>query len=192
MDEMPVIEQFTRELPVRLTDDEKRQRGHDLARAEQELQDFNDRERKARLAELKAKETDIRARITKLSSIVVTGTEIRQVACRAEADFKNGRAFLFRNDTGERVGDRALSENERQPSLLPAGTEAVRASECGHLTAKQDGVIPKFCASCRPDEQDPMTREPLRVIDATEPDDEHYSTGGPPGSDEPSGDENPA
>jgi hypothetical protein len=154
-DTMPIVEQFTRELPVKLNDEEKRSRGLDLARAEQELQDFNERERKSKLADLKAREAEIKARIAKLSGIVVTGSEIRNVACRAEADFVNGRAFQFRNDTGERIGDRALREEERQPSLLPEGTEAIRASECGHLTAKQAGAIPKFCGTCVPAEPTP-------------------------------------
>jgi hypothetical protein len=154
------IETFHRELSVLLTDDEKRQRGMELARAENELTEFNDRERKARLAELKAKESDIRARIAKLAGVVTTGSELRRVECRGDADYANGRVLLYRVDTGELIGDRALKDEERQVKV--PGTEAIRATECGHLTAKEDGVIPKLCKTCQPDDE---IRRPLKVVD---------------------------
>jgi hypothetical protein len=152
-DTMPVIETFHRELPVQLTQEDKLRAGMQLARAQQELHDFEEVERKATLATLKAKQSEIEARISKLGLAVITGTEMRRTECRGEADFKNGRVFQFRNDTGERIGDRALQDDERQ--LEVPGAEAIRASECGHITAKQAGAIPKFCGSCAPAEPTP-------------------------------------
>lgn len=163
METQATIDRFDRELPVQLTDDEKRQRGMELARAENELSEFNDRERKSKLAELKAKESDIKARIARLAGIVTTGAEIRRVMCRGEADYTNSRVLLYREDTGERIGDRALKDEERQIGV--PGTEVIRATVCGHLTAKEDGVIPKLCKTCKPDED---ARPPLTVVDEVE------------------------
>jgi hypothetical protein len=62
-----------------------------------------------------------------------------------------------------------MKDEERQVKV--PGTEAIRATECGHLTAKEDGVIPKLCKTCQPDDE---IRRPLKIVDVaggeTDPD----------------------
>ena len=107
----------TNQLMCRLTDDEQRVRGVELADTE------------AKLRELAEEKADIAARIKwleatrdKLAETVKHKQEERPVACSLHPDYEADSMTIRRTDTGEIVSVRQLTHAERQPSL--PGTEA--------------------------------------------------------------------
>ena len=137
------IEQHQRRLPVKLTQEERSQRGVALAMLAQELSTARE-ERKSLVAQAKAKEQEIIARMDGLAAVVREGTEIREVWCYGTADLRNGRITFFREDTGEKVGDRAIKAEERQMSIPGAGKPVAEVVPFNppHLAATQDDDVP--------------------------------------------------
>jgi hypothetical protein len=114
------IEQHQRKLLTDLTDQEKMKRGNELAMAAQDLASARE-ESKSIKAQAKAKEAEITARIDGLAATVRMGKELREVWCYGLLDLPNGRVQFYREDTGEKVGDRAIRAEERQTSIPGTG-----------------------------------------------------------------------
>jgi hypothetical protein len=114
------IEQHQRKLLTDLTDQEKMKRGNELAMAAQDLASARE-ESKSIKAQAKAKEAEITARIDGLAATIRMGKELREVWCYGLLDLPNGRVQFYREDTGEKVGDRAIRAEERQTSIPGTG-----------------------------------------------------------------------
>lgn len=113
---------FTLDLPVRLTAEEQRLKGEQLAKL------YDDRQKveaeKTRVAqELGAKLKNLDKDIRDLADQVKECREMREVQCREEKDHGSGTVLTVRMDTGEVVSSRAMKLGERQVEMLPGGLE---------------------------------------------------------------------
>lgn len=117
------VQKEVRFLPVVLTDEERADRAMTLART---ISDVNEREAEAKqVAKASKDEVDrLRREVNWLSSIVVSGTEGREVECHWARDDERSLMILIRVDTGEKVDSRAMTDRERQRGLFPRGEAA--------------------------------------------------------------------
>lgn len=111
------LKPYTRLLPCKLTDDEIREYGKDLAKVRQDI--LTEEARQVSLKQqLKASLTELEARSLALSSKIGRGEEARDVDVEPQLDFKKGVYCEVRTDTGEKISERAVTEEERQESML--------------------------------------------------------------------------
>lgn len=128
----PPLKTETRQLPVKLTDNELRERGQDLARAaqkhEQEIAT-----KKSTGAQLKAAVDSAAATVALLSAVVASGEEVRAVVCEWHLfDPKPTKKSLKRQDTGATVEVRDLTPDDTQrnlPGILSAADAQKKADE---------------------------------------------------------------
>jgi len=105
-------------LPVRLTEDEKLDRGSKLAQAEQELRLHHEEAEKVK-KKLKANESEIVSRMAFYAEVVRSGQEPRSVKVGVFRHPKrDGWVQDVRDDTGEVVRERRAMENELQEPLF--------------------------------------------------------------------------
>jgi len=123
---MPELRKFTQSLLCRLSNDDLRKYGQDLAIAVQQCTDeeINQGIRRKLMKETLEHLEEERDRLAKL---VADGVEKRQVECIVQADFISNKAFTMRMDTGEVIDERALKPEEQQ---IPLGiTEAEQIAQ---------------------------------------------------------------
>lgn len=110
------VKRFTKQLRCTLTQDERLQRADELAKAHQEVEaeELRQKEIKSQLkAELEAKQ----ATRSSVAHIVASGAEYRPVDVEQVYDYLVCRVYATRLDTGERIEDRRMTEDERQMPL---------------------------------------------------------------------------
>lgn len=61
---------------------------------------------------------EIEAEIEKLAERVRTGYEMKSVPVQEVADFDSGKIEVFRQDSGDMVSQREMSDDERQRNLV--------------------------------------------------------------------------
>lgn len=103
-------------LPVKLTQDEIRERGERLAAKEGELESHIQRAKQVK-ADLTANEKRLEADIQSLSLQIRDKSELRQIPCDHIADYKRGVVRVVRQDTEQVVRERAIEESEKQRRL---------------------------------------------------------------------------
>jgi hypothetical protein len=121
---MPQIEKKTMSLPVKLTDEEVRLRGVELAAVTQEINKV-DAQRKEVAKEYKDKLDGLASKRDLLADAVNNRVESRQVEVYEVHSLGDATAKIYRADTNALVHSRALSESElkraeeeaRQPRL---------------------------------------------------------------------------
>lgn len=101
-----------RQLMCRLTDDEQRCRGVDLADSQNTLADLTEQKR-----EIGDQIKDCQAKIKRLAETVKHRQEERPVTCLLTPDYKADSMTVTRTDSGEIVAVRQLTHRERQPEL---------------------------------------------------------------------------
>ena len=107
----------TKRLPVQLTPEEKQERGEQLAASVEQTAALRE-EKKASTAEITSK-IKLSTEITrKLSRIIASGTEDRDVECDATKDFERKTVTTYRSDTGEQVDQRPMSAEELQEEMF--------------------------------------------------------------------------
>jgi hypothetical protein len=107
----------TKKLPVLLTEDELRERGDALAESVEKTAALAE-EKKAQDAEINGKIKLSKEITRKLSRIIASKTEDREVECEITKDFERGTVTVHRCDTGEVVETRAMSPEERQEEMF--------------------------------------------------------------------------
>jgi hypothetical protein len=121
MDEtIKIVKVETRNLPVKLTQTELRERGDSLAAV---IQDLNAEENKQVdvKAQMKARLAELDARKTQLAISISRREEYRDVAVDVLHDFGRKIVESVRQDTGETITSRPMTEAERQQPLpIPA------------------------------------------------------------------------
>lgn len=112
-------------LPVKLTDDEVRDRGRELAqRVEGRTKEIQDQ--KAEKDRMKKDLEDIEGDIARLSRVVRSGEEDHFVA--VESRLEGDMVVFVRTDTGEQLRSRQATESERQISLFINSGDAPAAT----------------------------------------------------------------
>lgn len=103
----------TRWLECELTEDEIKEKGKALARAEEERSQ-NKEEKKAAVAEYDSTDKALGATISSLTKEINNKREWRNVEIEERADFETHLMEFYRKDTGERIGTRPLTVDELQ------------------------------------------------------------------------------
>ena len=122
----------TAHLAVPLTTAELAKVAEEMGRVEGDLRAFYAK-KKSVSAELKEQEERLDAEMGRLGRLQRDKKEYRPVAVRVEADFRAGKVFEIREDTGEVIGERPVNQQDRQASIFDA--TALAANEV--LTADQ-------------------------------------------------------
>jgi len=104
------------ECPVKLTDPEMVERAGTLGKLFEELGETEEAAKKS-AKDHRAKIKDLKERLDKLSDIVRSKREFREIECYEEQDFDKGVVVIFRCDTNERVHARALKDEDRQANI---------------------------------------------------------------------------
>lgn len=115
----------SRMLPVRLSEQELRERGDQLASITQDVTTEQQRQADTK-AQMKARLTELEARRTQLAITISRRAEDREVLVTLRLDYRAGRASEVRNDTGEEILTRQITDAERQrhlPGLAPPGPQ---------------------------------------------------------------------
>lgn len=112
----------TRTLPVTLTTDELLARGDGLARAHRAVRDEQAKQ-KAVKEEMKQRLEDLEGEVGKLARIVRDKAEDRDVECRIVHDYLANAVQVVREDTGEVIEARAMTDRERQIGLPMHGVQ---------------------------------------------------------------------
>lgn len=106
----------TRQLRCKLTDEELLAAGERLAEL---LDNFRQAvsDRESVVKQYKAKEAELEAEIESQQILVRNKSEIRKVPCVNVLDYTDVHCWVTREDTGEIIVDRKLTEDEKQSSL---------------------------------------------------------------------------
>lgn len=114
-----------KELKVILTTEERLEIGQNIARESTQM--ASEEETKTEVvSEFKARIESHKAKIAELSRTLMNGYQFREVECRREFDFKKGIVAIIREDTGELVKERPITEQERQDNLPGVTGEPAR------------------------------------------------------------------
>lgn len=126
----PKIVKVKEDLSCELTDVEWQNRARELAEANQEVVTQEQRKKDIN-KELTADVATAKSRASKLTTVVSTRREQREVTVQVKYDYELGRVIKTRTDTGEVISDREMTDNERQAELdlysaneLEAGDES--------------------------------------------------------------------
>lgn len=99
-----------------LTEDEQRERGQQLAESVKAVSDL-ERDQKDVKASMKEAMEDAEAERERLALIVRDGKEPRTVPVRLDYDDQRGMVHKTRLDTGELIGTRPMTDEEKQRAL---------------------------------------------------------------------------
>lgn len=113
---MPDGKRIDRMLPVKLTDQEQRDKGKALAHVFSEYRQTQ-QDKKDAAAKYKELEQAQLEQVEILKDIVASGYEQRVVTCQWDYDFGKGKRTLHRMDTGEVLETSAIPQEELQADL---------------------------------------------------------------------------
>lgn len=116
------IKKAVRNLPCRLTGDELLIRADELSVVVQETNGEEVRQADVK-AQMKARLTELDARKTRLAITIGRKEEYRDVEVELVADIQAQTTTIYRQDTGEAIETRPMSEQEKQ-AALPLETSA--------------------------------------------------------------------
>lgn len=112
---MQLLNEVTQKLPVRLNDQELIEQSHALAHTYQEITD-EEAEQTTLKGQMKARLTELQARLARLASIVASRTDYRDVVVEVQL-MDDGRVEEIRTDTGAVILNRPMREEEKQRPL---------------------------------------------------------------------------
>ena len=110
------MRQEIRHLPVRLTDEEWREKAGELATVVQDVAVEEGRQNDLR-AQMKSRMTQLTARQSLLASVVHRKEEIREVVVEYRPDYERKTLDEVRTDTWEILNSRRLRDDELQGHL---------------------------------------------------------------------------
>lgn len=123
-----------RQLLCKLTEDELRKRGDEMAMCELTIDDLKERRRG-----INGEIADHAAKRNKLAQIIDEGMEQRAVDCTWIEDLKQNCADLIRQDTGEKVDTRPLTADDLQTGFeleeTPEGEVRPKTANTRHAHA---------------------------------------------------------
>lgn len=122
-----VVRQFTTYLPCRLTDDELREKGQELAHSRETSEKFEAEAAEARKS-LKDREALLDGEVSRLARIVRERSEQRPICVEVRLAKKAGMVDEVRVDTGEVIATRKMADREMQTEMLevpPNGPDVI-------------------------------------------------------------------
>lgn len=130
------VEKVSEELSCELNTLEWNSRAHELADAHAATEAMKNR-KKSIMAELNADLKVAEGKETKLSNIVSTNHEQRDVTVEVTYDYEKGLVSKIRTDTKEKISEREMTTTERQTGLFDH--EAVDANDLIESRHDEDG-----------------------------------------------------
>jgi hypothetical protein len=140
----------TSTLKVPLTEPELNEVAEQTYKVEGDLRTFYGHKKEV-TSDLKAKEEQLDAQLARLGRLGRDKHDYRPVPVRVEADFKEGKVFEIREDTGEIIAERPVNEQDRQAQLfdgkprasseLPPTAEEKKAAERAEIEQKADELL---------------------------------------------------
>lgn len=115
-DNLRLLPLTSKQLPCKLTNEELRKYGEELANTIDEVSNEEARQESVK-KEMKSTLTGLQSKLTILSSKIRRGEEYRDVQVQPEMDFKQGVYREVRTDTGAIITERPLTDDERQEAL---------------------------------------------------------------------------
>jgi hypothetical protein len=109
-------EKDTLDLECILTDPETLKYSRELAENLSRLNQLDAREESFK-TQLKADRAEVELKVASYSEKIKAGKEYRQVECQIVYDWKAGKRYWYRNDTGEQVRESKISEEDLQEHL---------------------------------------------------------------------------
>lgn len=116
------------ELPCKLTDEERSDKGVALAGLHQQRLEIEEKKKTA-MSDFNARIKKVGGDIHYLSTVVNSGKESRNVKCRMDYDWTTGKKTLIRLDTDEVVREEVISDFERQQHIQFVERENSKAVE---------------------------------------------------------------
>lgn len=104
------------ELPCQLTEDEMLERSRKLAGLHQQQLEIEDKKKQA-MNEFTARLKKVAGDIHYTSNVISSGKEVRNVECRLDYFWNEGKKVMIRLDTGEIVSDEVIPDYERQQHM---------------------------------------------------------------------------
>lgn len=112
-----LVKKDTERLGCRLTDEERLEFSDMMADAQQALE-AAEANKKSLVKQLNAEIEQAKARRDKLTNIVASRTEYREINIEIHFNYDTGKVSKIRTDTGELYQERPMTEKEKQRSLL--------------------------------------------------------------------------
>lgn len=121
---------IVRDLPVKLTDEERLTKGDELVTAQTEYNELQ-----AEKVKLSAEQKPIKKRVDKLVRTLKAGTELRPVQCEKRLIDATNEVVVVRMDTGEEIERRAQTPEERQQAfeLITTDDPPLQIVECAEV-----------------------------------------------------------
>jgi len=117
-----VLKRYTQPLPHTLVSPDYQKLARELSDVLEEI--TNEKERAASVKrELGARLSALESRRSELASKIRRGTETRETPVTLYADLEAGKVYAIREDTGEILSEREMTDEEQQAELFPAGPE---------------------------------------------------------------------
>lgn len=132
-----VPRKITRDLPVKLTQDELAGVAKDIGRLNRERVKMEG-EAKASAAQWKDRISGLDAQIADLADLADSGQRALPVACEERHDYRRGEVQVVRLDTGELLEARPMTPAERQATLPLEQAPAAPAADAGGAPAGDD------------------------------------------------------
>ncbi len=107
---------FLKEFSFELTDGEMREYAAQMANGVQDLEAMKE-ERKIEVKRRNVEIIALQKQVDELAGKVVSGTELREVDCEWQKNFKDAMVDLVRLDTMEVVDSRPMNDEEKQMGL---------------------------------------------------------------------------
>jgi hypothetical protein len=114
-------DKLTRNLPVRLSDDELRARSDDLAKAEIDRVQLETK-KSAESSNYNKQIKESKIKIAELSQAISSRQEYRDVEIEDRRNEETYMIETWRLDNNEKISERAMNSQERQIQLFPVGT----------------------------------------------------------------------
>lgn len=135
----PEAVRIVRDIPVKLTDDERLAKGDELVAAQTEYNELQ-----AEKTNLTAQQKPIKKKVDKLVRLLKAGQEMRPVTCEKRMLDATNEVSIVRLDTYEEIERRTQSPEERQQSFRVI--ESPEPSEDEELAGHSAIVQPLFPA----------------------------------------------
>jgi len=117
-----VLKRYTQPLPHALIGPDYEKLARDLSNVLEEI--TNEEERAASVKkDLGARLSALESRRSEIASKIRRGAESRETPVSLIADLGLAKVFAIRDDTGEILSEREMTEEEKQAELFPAGPE---------------------------------------------------------------------
>lgn len=111
------VKTFVQSLPCRLTDPEYKELTVERATLDEKIADAEMR-KKIVAKQVASEIEEAKGRINEINAALISGKISREIECRRVYDYDAGYVVVIRDDTGDIVSERKLTQEEKQTKLF--------------------------------------------------------------------------